>query len=744
MSAAPSLNSDITMPVQHHKRARTPTLLQMEAAECGAAALGSILGYYGRFVPLEELRLACGVSRNGSRANNVVHAARTYGLVAKGFKYELEDLRSLHLPVILFWNFSHFVVLEGFGKRKVYLNDPATGPRTVTDDDFDRAFTGVVLTFEPGPEFKKGGAQRSVYGSLLRRLAGASWAIAFAILASVGLVLLQLAVPAFMRLFIDDYLTSGQSSIVGPLLGAMALTAALMGAFTLLQQRALVRLETKMALSQSSKFLWHLLRLPIVFFTQRSPGDLGNRVAINDTVAKLLSGDLATNVLGVGLILLYVSLMVRYDVLLTLIAVGFAALNLVVLRYVSRLRRDQNQRLLSHRFALIGTASNGLRTIESLKASGTESDFFARWAGQQARVTNAEQNLGISTQVLSVMPPLLAALNTAFILLVGGLRIIDGGLTIGTLVAFQVLVASFMAPVTGLVNLGSEIQEAEGGMNRLDDVHRYPEDPLVVQVPTKLETEAPPRLAGHIELRDVSFGYSRLEPALIEHFDLVLKPGSRVALVGASGSGKSTIARLVSGLYEPWEGQILFDGHTQREIPRPLIAASLGVASQEISLFEGSIKDNITMWDASIPYANVVQAAKDAAIHEDISTRPGGYGHVLEEDGRNFSGGQRQRMEIARALAANPSILILDEATSALDPVTEQLIDDQIRRRGCTCLIVAHRLSTIRDCDEIIVLERGKVVQRGTHDQMKRGDGPYAVLMKADTTSKKRSYLDAL
>jgi NHLM bacteriocin system ABC transporter peptidase/ATP-binding protein len=638
------------------------------------------------------------------------------------------------------------LVVEGFGKGKVYLNDPAVGPRVVTDEEFDHSFTGVVLSLKPGPGFTRGGSRPSVMGALRRRLTGSRQTLCYVVLVSAALVILQFVVPAFTRIYIDRFIVPGQFSALGPLLLAMSLAVVAVVLFTWLQQRALLRFETKLSLSTSSAFLWHVLRLPTVFFSQRFAGEIANRVAINDTVAGLLSGELATNLLGLLLIVLFVLIMLQYDVVLTLIAVGVAALNIVALRYVQRKRTDQNQKLLMVRGQLVGTATNGLRSIETLKANGAESDFFARWAGYQANVMNAEQELGISTQLLGAVPPFLAALNTAFIFIIGGLRVMNGSLSLGTLVAFQFLVIAFMLPIAGLVYLGAEIQEAEGDMRRLDDVLHYPADPLFAT--DEMSSDGTPRLSGRIELRNVTFGYNRLEPPLIENFNLTLRPGSRVALVGASGSGKSTIANLVGGLYTPWDGQILFDGQPRDTIPRGLLTASLSVANQEVALFEGPIKDNLTMWDQTVPYESIVESAKDAHIHDEISSRPGGYGHVVEEDGRNFSGGQRQRMELARALVGNPSILVLDEATSALDPTTEQIIDDNLRRRGCTCLIIAHRLSTIRDADEIIVLERGKVIQRGTHEQMRRGDGPYMRLLRAgeksDVKSKVASVLDAL
>ena len=729
-------------PARRPRRVHTPTVLQMEAVECGAAALGIVLGYYGRYVPLERLRVACGVSRDGSKAGNMLKAARAYGLIGKGLKREPQGLLALRLPVIVFWNFNHFVVVEGFGHDRVYLNDPASGPRTVSSAEFDAGFTGVVLTLEPGPHFQRGGRRRRLRAALGRRLRGSGAALAYIMSASLALVLLGLIVPAFTRVFVDDYLIARLHGWLPPLLVGMGLTALLMAAFAWLQQRTLLRLETKLALTTSSTFFWHVLRLPIEFFTQRYAGEISARVSINDRVAGLLSGELATNLLSLILIVFYVALMLRYDVVLTGLALLSAALNLAALRYVARRRTDGNQRLLQERGKLVGTSYNGLQLIETLKAGGAESDFFARWAGYQAKVLNAEQELGLSTQVLAVVPPLLLAVSSSAVLVVGGWRVIEGPLTIGGLMAFQVLLFAFLWPVGQLVNLGSRLQEATGDMTRLDDVLRYPVDP---QTSWRGEgTGRGAKLSGQVEIRGLSFGYNQLDPPLIDGFSLRLRPGARVALVGGSGSGKSTLAKLVAGLYEPWAGTILFDGQPRPALPRALITNSLALVDQEITLFAGTVKENLTLWDATVPEATLLQAAQDAQIHEDIAARPGGYEHLVEENGRNFSGGQRQRLEIARALAGNPTILVLDEATSALDPVTEQRIDDHLRRRGCTCLIIAHRLSTIRDCDEILVLDQGRVVERGTHDQLMRQAGLYTRLMRAAASGTVRAMLEDL
>ncbi|MDQ4126629.1 MAG: NHLP family bacteriocin export ABC transporter peptidase/permease/ATPase subunit [Actinomycetota bacterium] len=707
----------------------------MEAVECGAAALAIVLGYYGRIVPLEELRVACGVSRDGSKASNIVKAARGYGMVAKGYKREPEALDSLPLPFIVFWNFDHFLVVEGFGKRGVWVNDPAAGPRVVSYEEFDRSYTGVALTFEPDSDFRKGGARPSLLAAMRERLRGSEWALAFIVLASLALVVPGLLVPIFSQIFVDQYLVQRSDEIIGPLLLVMVLAALLRAALTFLQQHYLLRLQNKLAMGMSGRFMWHVLRLPMVFYAQRYAGEVGSRVAINDQIAQLLSGQLATTALNVVTVVFYLALMFYYDVVLTLVAIFFAALNIAALLYFSRKRIDTNQRLLRDRGKLAGVSMGGLQTIETLKATGRESDFFARWAGLQAKLLDAQQGLNSYTQVLSAAPMVLTALNTAAILGIGGLRVMDGDLTLGMLVAFQVLMASFTAPIAQMVALGSTLQEAQGDLARVDDVLRYRTDPRAEPDASEPpQAGAPTRLSGRLELRGVSFGYNPLGPPLIEDFDLTLKPGSRVALVGASGSGKSTVAKLVSGLYLPWEGEIRFDGRPGAEIPRGLMTASLTVVDQDIFLFEGTVRENLTLWDHAVPESSIIQAARDAYIHEDVAARPGGYDSRVDEGGANFSGGQRQRLEIARALVGEPTLLVLDEATSALDPTTERAIDDNLRRRGCTCLIVAHRLSTIRDCDEIIVLDGGEVVQRGTHEQMRNVDGPYSRLIGAQHT----------
>jgi NHLM bacteriocin system ABC transporter peptidase/ATP-binding protein len=574
-------------------------------------------------------------------------------------------------------------------------------------------------------------------GGLLPRFRGAELALTYVVLVNLALVLPGLCVPTFGRVFVDDIVVGGAHGWLISLLLIMAMTALFRGVLSHLLRHYLGRLETRLALSMASKFLWHLLKLPYVFFQQRYAGDLSSRVNTNERVARLLSGDLAQSVLSCVMIVFYGILMMTYDRLLCAIAVALALLNLFAVSQVRRRRTDENQRLLADRSQLYGVMVRGLQIIETLKASGGEDDFFALWGGYQAKVAGAEQRMGVMSQLLSTVPSLLNSISTAAILGIGALRVMDGHLTMGQLIAFQALSASFLQPVTSLVSLGSTMQEVEGDLRRLDDVLRYKPDPTV-----RLESEEeakeqpaagkrPARLPGSVEFRGVKYGYSRLEPPLIESFNLAIKPGSRVALVGGSGSGKSTVAKLLAGLFEPWSGEIFFDGQSRQEILREILCNSVAVIDQDVVLFEGTVRDNLTMWDSTIPESAIVAAAKDAAIHDDIIVRPGGYNARVEEGGRNFSGGQRQRLEIARALVRSPSVLIIDEGTSALDPLTELVVERNLRRRGCTCLVVAHRLSTIRDCDEILVLERGQVIERGTHASLLRENGRYAELVRS-------------
>ncbi|WP_084462650.1 NHLP family bacteriocin export ABC transporter peptidase/permease/ATPase subunit [Oceanibaculum pacificum] len=720
------------------KRFRTPTILQMEATECGAASLAMVLAHHGRWVPLEVLRLECDVSRDGSKAANILRAARRLGLAAKGYRREPGSVANLPFPMILFWNFNHFLVLEGidYKAKKVWLNDPASGPRVISLEEFDQAFTGVCLAFQKTAAFETGGQRPGIWGMLARRLGGSGVGLSFVLLATLLLVVPGLVIPVFSKIFVDDVLIGGTERWLAPLLIGMGVTAVLRALLTWMQQIFLARLEMKLALNASAQFFWHVLRLPVEFFAQRFAGDISSRVAANERVAKILSGQLATNVIGLVTLVFYAAVMMFYDVVLTLIGVGFALLNFVALRAVARNREDSSRRLVTEQGKLGAASISGIQLIETLKSSGSEGDFFAKWSGLQAKYLNAQQALASTTTLISVAPVLLAALSTALVLAVGGFRVIEGALTIGALVAFQSLLASFAAPIEALVGLGGEIQAVKGDLARIDDVLKYRSEERLDQTEKMFATTTPARplpakLSGRVELRDLVFGYNRTAKPLIDGLNLVIEPGQRVALIGGSGSGKSTVARIACGLYRPWSGAVLYDGIALSEMPHAYFANSVSTVDQEIFLFAGTVRENIAMWDPTVSEEMVTQALRDANLLDIIESRHGRYESPVAENGANFSGGQRQRLEIARALANNPSVLILDEATSALDPIVEKKIDENLRRRGCTCLIVAHRLSTIRDCDEIIVLERGVVAQRGRHEDMVEIDGPYRRLISS-------------
>ncbi|MGW2342092.1 NHLP family bacteriocin export ABC transporter peptidase/permease/ATPase subunit [Streptomyces sp. NPDC001661] len=718
-------------PAKRRRKVRTPTVLQMEAVECGAAALAMILAHHGRHVPLEELRIACGVSRDGSRASNLLKAARSYGMTAKGMQMEPAALAEVQGPAILFWEFNHYVVYDGmgrrFGRRGVHINDPDKGRRFVPMEDFDTSFTGVVLVLEPGDDFRTGGRKPGIMTALPARLRGTTGTMLVALLASLLLVGVGAAVPALSKTYIDLFLIGDQTSLLGALFASMGAMVALTAVLTWLQQANLLRGRIISSTLSSARFFGHLLRLPVTFFSQRSPADLVQRLQSNDAVAETLARDLtAAGVDGI-VVLLYAALLYSYDPQLTAIGVGIALLNVVAMRVVVRLRATGTQKLRADTARLTNTSYTGLQLIETMKATGGENGYFRRWAGQHATTLEEQQKLGVPSAWLGIVAPTLATLNSALILWIGGMRAVEGHLSVGLLVAFQALVTRFTAPLTRLNGVAGRIQDFAADVARLKDVENFPVDQLYAR-PEQVQSTR--RLRGHIELDDITFGYSPLDKPLLSGFSLTVGPGQQVALVGGSGSGKSTVSRLISGLYAPWEGVIRIDDRRLDDIPRGALAASVSFVDQDVFLFEGTVRDNVALWDPSISDEAVEEALRDACLYDVVARRPGGVRGRVEQDGRNFSGGQRQRLEIARALVRRPSILVLDEVTSALDAETEQTVMDNIRRRGCACVVIAHRLSTVRDSDEIVVLDHGQVVERGRHEHLVRAGGPYADLVK--------------
>ncbi len=715
------------------KRVKTPVVLQMEAVECGAASLSIVLSYFKRFVPLEKLRQDCDVNRDGSSAKNILKAAALHGMEGKGYKFEVEDFEDQDFPVIIHWKFNHFLVLEGIKNDKVYLNDPAVGHQVIPLEEFGNSFTGIVLEIVPSDNFTKLGKKSNLLAGLKSRLKHYEKDIAFIILLGLLLVVPGIVIPVFTRIFVDNILIGNLREWLWPLVAGMAITAIFRAVVNYLKLHYLLRTKSKLDMVTSAKYFWHVLRLPISFFNQRYRGEIGSRILLNSKVADLITGKLANNFLDIILIAFYFIIMLQYDVVLTILGTCLSLINILALRIISKKRAEGYLNYTSESGKLMGVTLGGIQTIETLKAMGRENDFFIKWSGYFTKVVNSGQKLGILTLLLNSVPVLLKSIITIVILIIGSLKVIDGVITMGMLVAFQSLFESFSQPIENLVRLGSDLQEAEGDMTRLDDVLKSEID---IQVSRELRvnkdnySEITKKLDGYIEFRNVTFGYSNFSKPLIENLSFKIAPGEKVALVGGSGSGKSTIAKLLAGFYEPWSGEILFDGKPRAEWPRQVINNTLSMVAQEVFLFQGTFREILTIWDTTVPDQMVIKAAKDACIHEFISGKSNAYDYEISEGGKNLSGGQRQRLEIARALVSNPSSIILDEATSALDSLTEQIVLDNIGKRKCSVLVVAHRLSTIRDCDEIIVLQQGQIIERGVHKDLLKKKGEYAKLIE--------------
>lgn len=742
---------------------RVPVVMQLESLECGAACLAMVLAYYEKWIPLEEVRRDCGVSRDGSRAGNIVRAAQMYGLQASGYRYSVKDLQeSATFPCIIYWEARHFVVLDGFRGRHVLLNDPARGTVRITLDQFCRSYSGICLLFQPAPEFEPSGRPKSMLSYAGGVLASQGQLVIFALLSAVISMLLGLISPVFSRIFTDRLLTGQDPEWISSFFLILSLFTALQVVTAWIQTICSLRLNGKMDMVGSTSYMWKVLHLPMEFFSQRMSGDIQGRQRLNTQISSAVVNTFVPLLLETGMMVFYLAVMLRYSVLLSAVGIGTVLLSALVSRIVSSRRVNLSRGGAVESANLTSSALSGLSMIETIKASGSENGFFARWSGYQAAVNTNNIGMDELNSGLGMIPAVLSSVSNIVITVTGVGLVMRGQFTIGMVQAFLGFLSSFFSPAGQIISAGQTIQEMRTNMERVGDVMEYPDDVLcrednlsqksigensVPQPPAGQKSMAGRdsaddaadagrpvyrKLTGRIDLEDVSFGYAKLDPPLIEHFSMHAEPGSRIAFVGMSGCGKSTLAKLITGLVQPWSGSIRFDGKGIGEIDRAVFTGSVGVVDQDIRLYEDTIENNIRMFDMTMDVSEVIRAAKDAAIHDDILRRERGYRCRIRENGRDFSGGQRQRLEIARVLAQNPSILILDEATSALDAETEKRVMDAIQTRGVTCLVIAHRLSTIRDCDEIIVLDHGKVRESGTHEELYRAGGLYRELVDND------------
>lgn len=728
-----------SFPSTDHAR-RVPMVAQQEAVECGAACLAMVLAYYGRWVTLEELREQCGITRDGTKATNVVKAARLHNMVAKGLQKDAKDLLSLPHPLIVFWRFNHFIVVESIDAQRVRLVDPAVGPMTITREEFAEGYTGIALAFEPGEGFTRTKGRPSLVQTISGYLEGFRLGLVFALVAGIALIVPSVLASGFNQLYVDNVLIEGRHTWLMPLVSGMVAAAFLKMLLSYLNQVALARLNTSISTSLAAKQMWRLLELPLNFFAQRYSGDVANRFTLVDRLAGLMSNTLAPALIGIPNLVVYFVLLLLLDPVLAGITALAAIFALTVLSLSVKGLEDASRRMVHDDSKLYSMTIQGFAMIDEFKMSGTETAFTARWASAQARVITADQLSNFRSNVLSEISNLIVGIAGLAVLIVGGLRVMDGALTIGMLLAFQTLMGSFVNPLLGFVGVGGQLQTVRGLVDRLDDIRRYgtttinttnliaQADVPVPEVAVQLEAGA--SALPFLAIEKLAFGYSPLTPPILKGINFNLAAGSRIAIVGSSGSGKSTLGRIIVGLTSPTEGTVKIMGRTLHDWKAAAAGAPMvSYVEQSVVMFEGSLRDNLTLWDKTISQERLIDAARDACAHDFIMRMGNGYDARLLEGGRNMSGGERQRLAIARALAVDPLLLVLDEATSALDPESDVRIMDAVRRRGCACIIIAQRLSSIRDCDCILVMKSGAIVEAGTHQQLMDQGGEYCNLV---------------
>ena len=709
---------------------KVPVILQLEALECGAASLTMVLAYYKKWVPLEEVRVECGVSSSGSNALNIVKAARRYGLESKGYRYGIKSLQEkCTFPAIVFWNVNHYIVLNGFKGGYAYVNDPARGFLRMPYDEFKKGYSGVCLTFAKGEDFEPGGEKPGTFGFVKKALKGNKRTMGLVMTTGALAVFAGILIPVFSRVYTDDILSGNVPGWYRGFLWLFFGVVMFQLAAGIINAVYVKRATGKLAVASNASFIHHIFRMPMEFFSQRMAGELAGRATSNDTVAATLIGRMAPVLINLLLVLFYLVVMLRYSVPLTIVGLCTVGINLILAKIISKKRLEISRVQIRDQGNLNAATMSGIDMIETIKAAGAEKGYIERWSGFHANVVKSRVRFDGVNRYLGTLPVFLQDISNITVMLLAFLSIINGHFSAGMFLAFQTCMTAFISPVNQLIESGQSIQEMRSSIERIHDVMEYPEDVMANEDYDPEELSDAKKLSGHIEIKNVTFGYAKLGDPVIEDFSLTVEPGQRVALVGGSGCGKSTVAKLLTGLYKPWSGEILFDGKPISEITKPVFNGSVAMVDQEVVLFQDTIADNIRMWDKTIEDYECVMAARDADIHKDIMSRKGGYDHVLENNGQDLSGGQRQRIEIARALAGDPSVIIMDEATSALDARTEYEISEHIVNRGITSIIIAHRLSTIRDCDKIIVMDRGKIVQQGNHKELIKEDGLYRKLV---------------